>query len=79
MHSMAAMYASDRIALPKSCERRQQTMTRKRRNTRFTFTKTISETPMSGHDLETAEDLLARMVARAIAVDQGWLKVEVEK
>jgi len=54
-------------------------MTLKSKNTRFKFTKSISSTMMIPADLEATEDLLARMVARAIAVDQGWLKVEVEK
>jgi len=44
--------------------------------TKITFTKRISDTPMSSGDWEASEDLLARMVARAIAFDLGWLKTE---
>ena len=39
----------------------------KKNTSRFTFTKTISETPMSQADWEASEDTLARMDARAIA------------
>jgi len=54
-------------------------MTRKRKNTRFAFTKSIFETPMTAAEWEATETLLAKMVARSIAVDQGWLKVEENK
>jgi len=49
------------------------------RKPRFNFTKSISPTPMTSAEWESCEDVLARMVARSIAVDQGWLKVEENK
>lgn len=37
--------------------------------TRIKFTKQVSPTPMTQAEWESAEDLLARMVARAIAME----------
>jgi hypothetical protein len=42
----------------------------------FKFIIRISETPMTQAEFEAAEDLLARMIARAIAAEQGWLKTD---
>jgi len=42
---------------------------------KFTFTKSLTTKPMSPAEWETCEDLLAKLVARAIAVDVGWLNV----
>ena len=38
-------------------------------NTKFTFTNTISPTPMTKAEWEVSEDLLAEMIARAIAAE----------
>lgn len=41
----------------------------KKNTSRFSFTKTLSPTPMTIAEWEASEDLLARMVARAIAME----------
>jgi len=45
-------------------------MARKSKNNRFTFTKTVSDTPMPPSDWEACEDLLAKLVARCIWAEQ---------
>ena len=44
-------------------------MTKKSKNTKFTFTKTISPTPMTQAEWEACEELLAEFIARTIAAD----------
>jgi hypothetical protein len=44
-------------------------MPRKAKKNRFTFIRTISPIPMTHAEWEASEDLLAELVARAIAAD----------
>mgnify|MGYP001153993790 CR=1 FL=1 len=44
-------------------------MNKKSKNSKFTITKRISPTPMTQAEWEASEELLAEMIARAIAAD----------
>lgn len=39
----------------------------------ITFIRNISDIPMTQAEYESTEDLLARLVARAIAIDEGLI------
>ncbi|MCX6645111.1 MAG: hypothetical protein NTY09_01945 [bacterium] len=53
-------------------------MTRRQVKSKFTFTTSISETPMTKTEWEACEDLLAKLVAKAIATDlPEFIKKEI--
>jgi len=54
-------------------------MKRNTTKSRFTVTINYSPVPMTQAEWEASEDLLAKMVARAIAAEQGWLKTNEDR
>ena len=49
-------------------------MKRKKKKSKPTFTKSISDTPMTQEEWDACEDLLVEMVARAIFAEHQELK-----
>lgn len=62
-------YVGQRYARLHEPRTKMITMKKDAAKSRITFNKTISPTPMAQTEWEASEDLLARMVARAIAME----------